>query len=77
MELAERSWLPNLVDEAEDLTEVTAHATGNSCQSLLEDVDPAASLVQLLGMERTEALSLCAFFAAFQYRSLACWCCVC
>ena len=58
--------VPNLVDEVEDFTEVTALAAAKSCQSLLEDadddvVDFAASLVQLLGMERTEALSLCAF----------------
>ena len=59
--------VPKLVDEAEDLKEVTALATANS-QWFLEDaddnaVDPAASLVQMLGMERAEALScLCARF---------------
>ena len=63
------SWqvmVPKLVDEAEGLTEVTAFATANSSQSFLEDadddvVDPAASLVQMLGMERGEALPLCTF----------------
>ena len=56
--------VPKLVDEAEHFTEVTALATANSSQSLLEDadndvVDPAAA--SLVGMERAEALSLWTF----------------
>ena len=58
--------VPKLVDEAEDTTEVTSLATANSSQSLPEDADDdvvaaMGSLVQMLGMERAEAMSLCAF----------------
>ena len=61
--------VPKLVDEAEDLTEVIQPSTANNRQDLVEDadddvVDPAASLLQMLRIERAEALflwSLCAF----------------
>ena len=58
--------VPKLVDEAEDLTEVIPPSTTNSSQYLVEEaddfvVDSAASLVQMLRMERAEALPLCAF----------------
>ena len=67
--LAERS-VPKLVDEVE----VTASATANSSQYLLEDADdgtgdPAVCLVQMLEMESAEAPSTVGAFAG--------GCCVC
>ena len=67
--------VPKLVDGTEDLTEVSALATANSSRSLLEDADddvadPAASLVQMHGMESAEALSQCAFSQPLTLRRL-------
>ena len=58
--------VPNLVDDAEDLAEVMPLSTADTSQHLVDDVDddfvdPAAFLVQMLRMERSEALFLCAF----------------